>query len=81
METFLTDSFIDTVGNSLIKNQSLLLLLAFWVLPWKGWALWRAARLKDKCWFIALLILNTLAILEILYIFFFSKRKSLKKSE
>lgn len=48
-----------------------------WVLPWKGVALWRAARLGDKWWFVALLILNTLAILEILYIYWISKRKGL----
>ncbi len=45
-----------------------------WVLPWKGVALWKAARRTDKWWFIALLVLNTLAILEILYIFIWSKR-------
>ncbi len=54
-----------------------LLLVAAWVLPWKGVAMWKAARLKDKWWFIAILILNTLAILEIIYIFFISKRKNL----
>ena len=46
-----------------------------WILPWKGVALWRAAKLNQKKWFIALLLLNTLAVLEILYIFVFSKRK------
>lgn len=45
-----------------------------WVLPWKGVALWKAAKRSDKWWFIVLLVLNTLAILEILYIFIWSKR-------
>lgn len=62
-------------------NFWLLLLLALWTLPWKGVALWKAARKTDKWWFIALLIVNTLAILEILYIFIFSKRKSAKPPE
>ena len=53
----------------------LLLLMALWTLPWKGVALWKAAHLGQKKWFVALLVLNTLAILEILYIFVFSKRK------
>ena len=53
-----------------------IVLVAVWTLPWKGIALWKAARLDDKKWFVALLILNTLAILEILYIFIFSKRKT-----
>jgi len=56
-----------------------LLLVILWTLPWKGVALWKAARLRDKWWFIALLVLNTLAILEILYIYVFSKRKSLQE--
>ena len=47
-----------------------------WTLLWKGVALWRAARLNDRWWFVALFVLQTLAILEILYIFVFSKRKT-----
>ncbi|PJE75689.1 hypothetical protein COV04_03770 [Candidatus Uhrbacteria bacterium CG10_big_fil_rev_8_21_14_0_10_48_11] len=50
------------------------LLLAVWVIPWKGVAPWRAARRHDLGWFIALLIINTVGILEIIYIFDFSKR-------
>jgi hypothetical protein len=53
-----------------------LLLVALWVTPWKGVALWRAAGNKQLAWFICLLIFNTLAILEIIYIFGFSKKKS-----
>ena len=60
-----------------IQNPTLLIILVVWTLPWKGVAMWKAARLKDKWWFIALLIVNTLGILEILYIFVFSKRASL----
>jgi len=52
------------------------LLLLAWTLPWKGVALWRAAGNKHLWWFVALLLLNTLAILEIIYIFGFSRRKS-----
>jgi len=55
------------------------LMLALWTMPWKGYALWRAARGSRKGWFIALLLLNTLAILEIVYIFFFDKKKSTKE--
>jgi len=59
----------------LIQNQWLLFLAVLWTLPWKGVALWRASRNSHKKWFIALFVINTLAILEILYIFFFSKKK------
>lgn len=50
------------------------ILIVLWTLPWKGAALWKAARQNNKNWFIALFLLNTLAILEILYIFKFSKK-------
>ena len=64
----------------LSQNLWLLILLALWTIPWKGVALWRAARNSDKWWFIVLLVVNTLAILEILYIFFFSEKKAEKSS-
>lgn len=53
----------------------LALLAALWSLPWKGWALWRAARRDDLLWFVALLVVNTLGILDILYIFVIGKDK------
>ena len=58
----------------------LLALLALWTVPWKGWALWIAARNRHKWWFIVLLIVNTLAILEIIYIFAIG-RPALKQEE
>lgn len=50
-----------------------------WELIWKGIALWKAARNKDNIWFIFLLVLNTLGILPIIYIAFFSKKKQAAK--
>jgi len=61
------------------ENLGILILLLLWTLPWKGVALWRASHRKEKKWFTALLVLNTLAVLEILYIFVFSKRAGDKK--
>jgi len=49
--------------------------LIIWSLIWKGIALWRAARNGDKIWYIVLLVINTLGLLEITYIFFFLKRR------
>jgi len=57
------------------QQLNLMLLVVLWTLPWKGVALWKAAQNKQKGWFIALLVLSTLAILEIIYIFYFSKKK------
>lgn len=59
----------------IIQNPWIVGLIALWVIPWKGVALWKSARNKQTVWFIALLVLNTLAILEILYIFIFSKKR------
>lgn len=58
----------------LMENQWVLWLILLWVLPWKGVALWKAAKNDQKRWFIVILVVNTLALLEILYIFFFSKK-------
>jgi len=59
----------------ILENQWIILLISLWVIPWKGVALWKASRNNQKRWFIVILIINTLAILEIVYIFFFSKKK------
>ncbi len=56
-----------------------IMILAVWVLLWKGWALWKAAKNGAKVWFVVLLLVNTLGILEILYIFIFSKKSWGKK--
>ena len=55
------------------QNFEVLLFLVIWSLIWKGFALWQAARRQEKWWFIPILILNTLGILEILYLFIFIK--------
>tara|TARA_B100000745_G_scaffold300439_1_gene254405 strand:+ start:3745 stop:4050 length:306 start_codon:yes stop_codon:yes gene_type:complete len=51
-----------------------ILALVVWTIVWKGLALWHAAKNGHKIWFIALLILNTVGILEIIYYFFFRKK-------
>jgi hypothetical protein len=55
-------------------NIWLVTLVAIWTLPWKGYALWTATARGEKRWFIVLLILNTFAILEIIYIFYIVKK-------
>jgi hypothetical protein len=59
----------------LVQNSWWIILLVLWTIPWKGVALWKAAKRSDKWWFIVMLVVNTIAILEIIYIFGFSKRK------
>jgi hypothetical protein len=60
------------------ENWWWFVLIAIWSISWKAFALWKAAKKDDKIWFVALIILNTAGILEIFYIFFFSKREKLK---
>lgn len=52
------------------------LIIVIWSLAWKGLALWHAARSGSRPWFVALLVINTLGILEILYLYVFSKKIS-----
>jgi len=62
-----------------IQNQWIIWLAVLWTIPWKGVTLWKAAKNNHKWWFVALLVINTLGILKILYIFVFSKRKTLSQ--
>jgi len=48
-------------------------LAVVWSLVWKGIALWYAGRNAHLGWFITLFIVNTLGILEIIYIFAFRR--------
>lgn len=47
----------------------LLLVLAVWDITWRGLALWRASRLNNRNWFIALLVINSIGILPIFYLY------------
>jgi hypothetical protein len=40
-----------------------------WSMAWKGASLWRAARNESKPWFVALLLSNTLGVLDAIYLF------------
>ena len=51
-----------------------IILLILWSTFWKGLALWKAARAKQKYWFVAILVINSLGLLEIVYLGFFQKR-------
>jgi hypothetical protein len=59
----------------LYDHPAVLFAAILWTLLWKGLALWRAARNGQKAWYIALLLINTLGILEIVYILYFSQKR------
>ncbi len=57
-------------GFGILGLATLLLVIAL-----KGIALWHAAKREDKWWFIAMLVVNTAGLLELIYIIFFAKVK------
>ena len=61
--------------NSTVGSYILQFVLVIWAVAWKGVAMWAAAKHSQKNWFIAILILNTLGILEIIYLFRFAKKR------
>ena len=54
-------------------NPLLVALAMTWALVWKGFALWRSAELRQRYWFIAILVVNTFGVLEIIYLFLVAK--------
>lgn len=61
------------------QHEFVFLILVLWSLVWKGLALWKAGRNNDPVWFVVMLVVNLLGVLEILYIFIFSKNKEQNK--
>lgn len=62
---------METMGQN---NLWIFVVAMLWTLPWKGYALWTASKMGHKRWFIVLIALNTLAILDIFYIFYVAKK-------
>jgi hypothetical protein len=46
------------------EQIALFSVLAVWTLAWKGASLWHAAKDNSKPWFVALLLSNTLGVLD-----------------
>jgi hypothetical protein len=59
----------DTPAIGPTTMRRLLVSIAAWSLAWKGASLWRAARDGSRPWFGALLVSNTLGILDAVYLF------------
>jgi hypothetical protein len=54
---------------------TLLTIAIIWSIIWKGFALWKSARNNQPVWFVCLLVINTVGLLEIAYILFFQKKQ------
>jgi methionyl-tRNA synthetase len=61
----------DSIGVSI----PILFVILIWSLVWKAIALWKSARNTHLVWFILFLLVHTVGILEILYLFVFSKMR------
>jgi hypothetical protein len=68
----------DMMWANAVWFMPLISILMLWDLIWKGIALWKAGRNNQLGWFIALLVVNSLGILPIIYILFFQKKKEEK---
>lgn len=64
---------------TILQNQYFYIALIAWSLTWKGLALYKAARLEQKIWFVIILIVNTVGLLEIAYFFLLHKIDLQKK--
>jgi len=68
-------TFTEFIEFMLEKPQYLIPLIV-WTAAWKGVALWKSGRNNQLKWFVALLLINTLGALEIVYIRWFQKKIS-----
>ncbi len=75
------DTALQGFSNGFPMPLWLMAVVILWSIPWKGVALWNAARLSHKKWFIIILLANTLGILEIFYIFFVARKYTVEVEE
>ena len=66
-----TNSFAALGGFAFI-----IVFLVVWSVVWKALALWKSAREGSKGWFVVFLLVNTVGILEIVYLYLLSKPKA-----
>ena len=52
------------------------IVLVIWSFVWKAFALYRAGANRSPVWFVVLLVVNTVGILDILYLFIWGKKKN-----
>lgn len=64
--------------STILENPVYLAPVLIWSVIWKGVALWKCGRNNQIKWFIALLVINTVGILEIIYLTWFQKKGNKK---
>jgi hypothetical protein len=65
---------MDSILQILNPHNPVFYFVIAWAVMWKGIALWHAARSRQLVWYIILLLVNTVGILEIIYLIFFRKK-------
>ena len=70
---------LENLNNFLLQNLWILSLIITWELVWKAIALWKAAKLNHKIWFVVMLVVNTVGIIPIIYLIFTRKKKRKSK--
>lgn len=65
-------TLIQNLGTTL-EDPRYLIPLLIWSLIWKGISLWKCGRNNQMKWFLVLLVINTVGILEIMYIVWFQR--------
>jgi hypothetical protein len=77
--------YLSQLATQLGVSLWLLIVIVIWSAVWKLLALWKSARKDHAVWFVVLALVNTVGILEILYIYVFSemtiKSKKAKKAQ
>ena len=58
---------------AILSRPEVYIIFLTWSLVWKGMALWNSATKRHLVWFMILLVVNTLGILEILYMFYLNR--------
>lgn len=63
--------------NYLPPNVSpvLLFVILVWSTAWKIVAIWRASKNNQIYWFVILFLINSIGILDLIYLFRFAKKK------
>jgi len=65
--------------DKIFENPGYLIPILIWSLIWKGIALWKCGRNNQIRWFIVMLVLNTVGILEIVYLLWFQRDYNQKR--
>ena len=71
--------YLTEISTQLGISLWLLLIILIWSMVWKLLALWKSSRKNQPVWFVLLFVVNTIGILEILYIYVFSEMNLDKK--